>query len=764
MRRYFLVPLLFAAFVVPFLVLPWFVDAYEVHKVTLVILAAVSGGVLFLLQAMRAHAVTLVWSRWMLPLLAFLCAVFVSALFSVSSSSSWIGLGGGDAASVFFIFSCVLFAFLFAQIGDRAFSFLRTLRAGWAVGCCILAAGWLLGVENGIWSTGSALGTPHALALFWGVTTFLWLGEFVEEKVPFVSRAVGLVFLVGLLFLAFSLDAWVFWLPLFFSGIFLLSFILARPQGAIHIFRLLPFIFLIVLSLVGFFLPPFFHGTFSTEVVPSFSFSTDIVRGVWGEVLRVFVGSGPGTYSISYSLYALPSVNATVFWHVLFDRGFSQVLTFAATGGLFTVFSFISLQFAGIVVGFFAWSRVAVEERGGVLGLYAAFFFLSFSAWTYAWNTPLVFVFFVLLGFLFAFGIRSERTWNFASSAQASVFASFGFVVFLVAFCLVLFISGTRYAAEIAYAQAIALEKRGASPEEVLLYVDRAASFNRWNDVYYRELSLLLLERIDDLIARQAPAEQVQAVITAAVNAAVRATEIGPNVVRNWEVRGNVYREVAPAVARAADFSIASFTTATQLAPHNPLYFVGLGRAYLAKADLLTQAAQAGDVALQTEALATKDAALLEAEQVLLRAVALKPDYTASRYFLSAVYERQGKVADAVKSMEVVRLLHAEDVGVGMQLSLLYLRQGKRDLAKAELQRILALSPTYANARWYLSVVLEQEGDIAGAIAQIEEVVKMNPDHEAVQQRLLRLRSGEIEDDVALPDPLPEERPVDEAE
>ncbi len=40
--------------------------------------------------------------------------------------------------------------------------------------------------------------------------------------------------------------------------------------------------------------------------------------------------------------------------------------------------------------------------------------------------------------------------------------------------------------------------------------------------------------------------------------------------------------------------------------------------------------------------------------------------------------------------------------------------------------------------------------------------MKTNPDNEAVQQRLARLQSGEVEDDVAeLPDPLPEEEGID---
>ncbi|NBX49061.1 hypothetical protein EBT25_03795 [bacterium] len=758
----FLLPLFLAAFFVPFLALPWFVDAYEVHKATFVILAAVFGGILFLANAMKTHSFTFVWSRWLFPLCVFFLATVLSALFSVSSAASWMGLGGGDYASVFFIASCVLTSFLFAQAGDHVHLFLKVLRVIWGAGAALITFA-LLAIFFGVIPLSPALsfGTPHALALFFGVVAFLWVGGTLEERASFFTRFVSACLFFVFFLIAFFLDAWVLWVPMFLSGILLLSFILARTQKGVRVVHLFPAILLIVLPITGLLLPQFLDGLFPAEVVPSFSLSVDIVRGVWSDDLRMFVGSGPGTYPISYALHALPSVNATIFWNVLFDRGFSYILTLAATGGLSLLLSFLFIQVSGIVVGFFAWSRSAQEHRGNILGLYLAFLFLSFSAWTYAWNTGIVFILFVLLGLLFGAGLREKYTWSLATSAQASVFASFGFVVSLVVLCLVLFISGTRYAAEVAYAQAVAIGKQSASPEEVLAKVDQAASFNRWNDMYYRELSLLLLGRVDDLVSRQAPAEQVQAVITAAVNAAIRATEISPNAVRNWEVRGNVYREVAPAVANAADFSIASFTTATQLAPHSPLYLVGLGRAYLMKADLLTQAAQTEDEALQTEALAAKETALREAEAVLLRAIELKQDYTAARYFLSAVYERQGKVADAVKSMEVVRLLDGEDVGVGMQLSLLYLRQGKNDLAKAELQRIIALSPTYANARWYLSVVLEQEGDIAGALAQVEEIARTNPEHEAVQQRLERLRSGEVEDDAALPDPLPEETVLD---
>lgn len=755
-RRFVSLAPLFAAIVfVPVLVFPWFLDSYEIHKATFTIVVTMLAGILFLAKAMREKTLTLSWSWGTLLLLGFFSFSIFSACFSISPAVSWLGMGGADYASVLFVSSCILFAFLLAQYVERVPALVRGVRFVWGiemfVGIVFLL---LIFFDFFSFSSSLSLATPHALAFFLGVVALLFIGA-SEGSTRAPVLFAGIVFLLALFVVAFLLDAWVLWLPLFLSGIMLLSLTLARAQGIPSFSRVLPSAFLIVLSLTGWFLPHLFSGFFPSEITPSFSLSVSILKGVWGHGLGWLVGSGPGTYGISYALYAVPAVNATAFWNVVFDRGFSYILTLATTGGIFVVFSFFAMQLAGMVLGFQAWARATQENRGMVLGFYLAFFFLTVSAWTYGWNTALIFVYFVLFGLLLGLAPQKRSTWTLISSTQASVVASFGFVVLLVILSLVFFVTGTRYAAEIAYAQAVSLQRQGAPAHEVLAKVTRAASFNRWHDVYYRELSLLLLQQINDLVKNQASSEEIQAVLSSAVNAAVRATEIAPNVAHNWEVRGNVYREVAPAVANAADFSIASFTRASQLAPSNPAYFVGLGRAYLVKADLFSQLAQGEDEAVQTEANAAKAEALAAGETALLQAITLKADYIPARYFLSAVYEREDRLADAVKSMEVVRALDQDDVGVGMQLALLYLQQGKHESAKIELERIISISPTYANARWYLSVLLEQEGDIAGAIVQIEQIAITNPDNEAVTQRLARLQSGEVEDDVAeIPEPL----------
>ena len=125
-RRFgFFAPLFVAIVLVPVLVFPGFLDAYEVHKATCAIVAAMLAGMLFLAKAMRERSVTLFWSWASFPLFAFFLATLLSAFFSASPSASWLGLGGGDYASVLFVGSCVLTSFLIGQTSEGFSSFVR---------------------------------------------------------------------------------------------------------------------------------------------------------------------------------------------------------------------------------------------------------------------------------------------------------------------------------------------------------------------------------------------------------------------------------------------------------------------------------------------------------------------------------------------------------------------------------------------------------------------------------------------------------------
>ena len=87
-------------------------------------------------------------------------------------------------------------------------------------------------------------------------------------------------------------------------------------------------------------------------------------------------------------------------------------------------------------------------------------------------------------------------------------------------------------------------------------------------------------------------------------------------------------------------------------------------------------------------------------------------------------------------------------------MALLYLRQGKNDIAKQELERIIAIAPNFANAHWYLASVLEQEKDIDGAIIELQTIAKLDPTNETVQKKIEELKAGKKAETV-IPDPLP---------
>jgi Tetratricopeptide repeat len=325
----------------------------------------------------------------------------------------------------------------------------------------------------------------------------------------------------------------------------------------------------------------------------------------------------------------------------------------------------------------------------------------------------------------------------------------------------VAFATISKYRADVAFARATTLYADGGGIDDVILALDDAATANRWSDVYYRNLGSALLQKVIALAQKtDSDPELVRALIGAAVNASIRATELGPTNVTNWELRGDVYRVVSPLVADAAAFAITSYQHAVTLAPNNPKYAVALARGYLAYSDVLTPVVQGNDEEQAALANTAQEETLQKAFDALLGAITLKSDYAEARYYLASVQERQGKLAEAVASMELVRLGAPSDIGVGLQLALLYLRQGKNDVAKQELERIIALAPNFSNAHWFLAAALEEEDDIEGALIQLEAIMTIDSENETVQKKIDALRAGQVTE-TALPDPLPSaETPV----
>ena len=134
--------------------------------------------------------------------------------------------------------------------------------------------------------------------------------------------------------------------------------------------------------------------------------------------------------------------------------------------------------------------------------------------------------------------------------------------------------------------------------------------------------------------------------------------------------------------------------------------------------------------------------ALNNAATAFQKAIDMSPSYGLAIYNLGAVYDRQGKTTEAIKQLERIAPYNTDQPTLMFELGLLYIRANRHADALTVMQRAVLLAPQYSNARWYVALLLEEKGDIAGALAQLTEVQKSNPDNATLNAKISQLQNG----------------------
>jgi tetratricopeptide (TPR) repeat protein len=309
--------------------------------------------------------------------------------------------------------------------------------------------------------------------------------------------------------------------------------------------------------------------------------------------------------------------------------------------------------------------------------------------------------------------------------------------------------------AEIAFARGIESARTDAQGKDSIAWFDRAARLNKYNDTYYRTLGDWLLVRLGGELSgvseadtlTQESSKYVQSLIGAIVNAHARAIELSPYNVLNWLSRGVAYRELMSVLGDATEFAIQSHERAVELDPMNPSVATELGKTYFAASQIVRPLTASADKTVADDANEKMKQYLGKAEQIFGKAISLKSNYAPAHFELALVYDAQERTQDAIGKMESVAAYNTTDVGVMFQLGVMYLRRdAEGDVGRAQnaLERAVDLSPKYSNARWYLASIYERQGDIAAAVREVEQVLKLNPDNGIVEARLERLSRGKI--------------------
>src|SRR3989339_2210186 len=782
-------------FLVPVFFLPWTTSVLEHNKQLLFVILTGVGFLAWLGQMVMSKQF-LFKSGWLnlIPGLYFV-AVLIASSTSLAGYQTWVGQASAEYTS---FLSLTLFVVLFYMLLNTAADTLmqRNVLVALFLSAALSGLMNLLGMFNLLHlpfafaqSNGfNTVGTMNGFVSFMSVVMFVGLAMWLvsqqgrDRVIPlggfgaFMRALIVIVTVVNLIGLI-ALDFWVFWLINIVGVLLLGTFVFIQSQEFPNPRRFaLPLVVLFV-SVFLMFLPTPLQLDLPVVVSPSYGTSLDITKQALGSsTSNLLFGTGPGTYLYDYLAYKPATVNASQFWSLRFDRAKSELVTSVATMGVVgSVLWLVLMVWVAIkAIGRLVFERDH-EEWKMTYVVFMGWSILFLTYVLYSFNFTLQFLLWGFTGLLASQVILKVWKSDFSQSPRLGLVTSFAFAVVGVGVLVSLFVTGSRYAAEVAFAKAVSIDKtEGRAIEDVIAQLNRAVKFNSLSDVYQRNLSSAYLIQARELIASSASdqtertadqTQQIVEVVSASVAAAARASQIEPNAVSNWVIRGSIYRDLMSFAQGSENLAAQSFLNAIQLEPVNPIHRTNLGRVYLIVADRARTLKSAEDPELAKQAADQEAALLTSAEQAFTQAVQLKSDYLPAHYYLAATYERQGKLDQATARLVALRNNNPADIGLSFQLSQMLIRLQKYDVAQQELERIVQLSPNYSNALWYLASMYEISGDQEKAIETIKHVVELNPENKTAQARLDRLEDGEST--TVIPEPIEDQEgatQVDEGE
>ncbi len=765
------------AFLLPLIFLPWTLDALEINKQTFFVLAVCAAALCWLGGMMAEKTIRLQrgWSN-LLPVL-FLAAFVIPALKSSAPYVSWIGSNNQEYTSVLTIAAGAVLFYVVANTFN-ARSAHKIMHAVLLVSSTLVA---LLGALSMFGSNlfpeplnqimaFNTVGTVNTFAIFLVVMSVFSLAVWIAHKkndsllhkgvLGSAEQVLAVTLSLLTLIVLLAIDYSVLWLLLICGLVLILAFGFYQSKEIKNTNRFwLPAILLVISLPFWLWIPRPFEANLPYEISLSNQASLEIGQKALESTSSVY-GTGPGTFQFDYTQFHTASINESDLWSARFDRASSHVLTLLPTIGhlglmLLAAFSLMLLLRAGKQVI----KPKKPSERLESFVHTSPWVVLMLSAFLYSWNMTLVGLFCLFSALVASQLMRTPAKRSFSKSPFISLTLAFFFLVAALVFFVGIFVTTQRYAAEVAYAEAIELDEQGADLQEVITHLDRAATLNQYHDTYYRSLSSALLlsvgeqfqnvSSIDTLTTESQ--EYLQSLVAASINAAAYATELSPKNVRNWLTRALVYREITALDPSASDFAIQAYLQSVSLEPANPSNWTELGKAYLVQAGLVEPLKVSDYEQTAQEAEQQWFLALQNAEAAFSQAIALKSNYAPAHYQLGITYEQQGLVDSAIGKLESVATYNPLDVGVHFQLGVLYLRraaEGDVERAQSVLERSVTLMPSYSNARWFLTTVYEIQGETALAIGQVEAVLELNPGNELVQSRLSRLYRGELEEEI----------------
>ena len=749
--------LIASAFLLPLWFWPNTLSPVEFNKALMLSVLVFVAFLSYLAQAVTFGKIKIPFHWSFLFLLGSVSVWLASALTSKFGGSLW-GLGSEPTSFL----SILVFALYFLMIGmvfDNTASLFKLFSAI-LLGLMVFIVGSLMTVFGWLSFAGSLFSDKTFNTIgSWNSLSFA-AGFFILMLYPFVTNLSGGVLkwilnvgLVLALVLIAIVNFQVAWIILGFFALVILSYSIWRRKvsaAAIGIPILILFF-----SLFGFFFHDYIAANLTivapAEVGVNHKATLDIAK----EAVKVspLLGSGPGTFGYLWDMYKPVEVNNTIFWGVRFTSGSSYLLSMPGEVGI--VAWGLLLIFLALV--WFMGIRSSTTQSEALPSTFALSAFLVTSYMLVVWlfypaGYTLVALGFLALGLVLAIahaygGIRNFEISLFSEGPKGLV-SAMAVVVFILASFGGLYIVSSKYIGQSVFQKGLdAFNNQGKADiaEQQMLLASRS---DTRNDVYLRNLAQLYTLKAqlllqDNSTPRDLLGSQFKEMLDKAVSAAQSAISANPLDFGNYRVLGKVYEFLVPLnAAGSVEAAVTQYDEAIKHAPKNPQSYHDKALVYM------------------SDATTRKDFSVLKkAEEALLKAVDLKPDYTAAHFLLAQIYDAEGNQDEAIRRSEAAALLAPNDIGSLFQLGLLYYKNNRLEDSRLIFERAISINDNYSNARYFLGLVYDRQKRNADAVSQFEKISALNPGNEEVKRILANLRGGKPAlSGIAPPEEAPDKR------
>ena len=727
-------------FLLPVWFLPTTISPVFANKMFLVSFLTILSLLCYVIYAILRGRIEMPF-HWLFVLVGVVLAVWiVSSLASSQTILSFLGATGYEGNSALSIFIFFILLGLIATLFSDTQSQLQLFTA--------LGIGFILFLFSMIFFVsgfGKLFGSDFASSTFntigsWRSAAFA-LGFFTMLLYPFLLTARGkLRWALSMLFILNLIAIFIVNSPLVWAiiGIFAILFLsYSIWQRSVSAIALGVSLILLLASIFGFFSQDAIASILKLQVPVEVNVSYRATFDISKEVLQdhLLFGNGPTSFIYSWDALKPTDVNQTAFWNTRFVSGSSFLLTMLSEVGLI---GFLGFAFLLLIIWYFVLRNLtAIADENQVFAL-SAFLLVSYTIlmWVfYPANYTLMALGFVALGI----GLAALKSSGMIRTLEIRLFregpAGFIFSLFLVFVMLVsasgIYLIGSRYIGQIMFSRGVfAFNNAGniASAEANIL---RAYGFDRWNSLYPRSLGQINLVKAKTFIQNNSNTQnllgsQFKTMLDNSIRLHQEAINLAPRDFENYQAFGKVYEFlVTIGVDGARVGATSQYDKAIEHSPKNPVLWHDKASVIIA------------------DVLRTRDIALLkQAEEALIKAIELKPDYTEAHFLLAQVFDAEGNLPEAIKRAEAAALLAPNDIGSLFQLGLLYYKSDRLSDSETIFNVALKSNTDYSNARYFLGLIYDRTNRRGAAIEQFEKIQALNPGNQEVAMILSNLRSG----------------------